>query len=49
MHLTWLVVRDDDEQLGAGECLFLSLAHTAWSGLPEHVLYPLDKKLPTGQ
>ena len=27
---------------------FLSLAHTACSEYPEHLLYPMDKKLPTG-
>ena len=47
--LTWLVVGDEDEQQREGACLFLSLAHTAWSAHSEHVLYPLDKKRPTGQ
>jgi hypothetical protein len=48
MLLTWLGVGDEDEQQRKGECLFLTLAHTAFRAHPAHVLYSLVKKLPTG-
>lgn len=35
--------------IGEGECLFLSLAHTACRAHPEDLLYPLDEKLLKGQ
>jgi hypothetical protein len=43
------VERDENEQHVEGECLFLSLAHTACRAHPEHLLYPMDKKLLKGQ
>ena len=46
--LTRLVERAEDEQHVEGECLFLSLVHTACRAYPEHLLYPVDKKLLIG-
>ncbi len=41
--------RDKDEPPVEGEGLFLTLAHTACRAHPEHLLYPMEKKLLKGQ
>jgi hypothetical protein len=46
-HGLWSGMRTNS--IVKGESLFLSLAHMACRAHPDHLLYPMDKKLLKGQ